>query len=297
MAEAESGDHWARWVLHDRFGGCEEARRASLMGLELIRDRVLDNAEIKHGDVVLDVGCGDGLIGFGALARVGRPGKVIFSDVSQNLLNECARASAEMGTADRCTFINTRAETLAGIPSESVDVVATRSVLIYVDDKQAAFESFHRVLRLDGRVSIFEPINRRMNELNRSTFLGFDSSGVEELAGKVQHVFEQSAPQAMTGFDETDLFRLAEDAGFRETQVTLELKSSQPPFGSMDWSVERMTSPNPLAPTVARAIDLALTPAEAERFERHMASAMNKARRLVNRSAYAFVKATKGDLG
>jgi SAM-dependent methyltransferase len=37
--------------------------------------------------------------------------------------------------------------------------VTTRSVLIYVQHKDAAFREFHRVLRPGGRVSIFEPIN------------------------------------------------------------------------------------------------------------------------------------------
>jgi arsenite methyltransferase len=38
--------------------------------------------------------------------------------------------------------------------------VTTRSVLIYVEDRRAAFAEFFRVLRLGGRLSIFEPINR-----------------------------------------------------------------------------------------------------------------------------------------
>jgi len=46
------------------------------------------------------------------------------------------------------------------IQSESVDVATTRSVLIYVPDKRAAFAALHRVLRLGGRISLFEPINR-----------------------------------------------------------------------------------------------------------------------------------------
>jgi arsenite methyltransferase len=43
---------------------------------------------------VLDVGCGDGLIAFGALDRVGEEGQVIFSDISQDLLDHC-RSLAE----------------------------------------------------------------------------------------------------------------------------------------------------------------------------------------------------------
>ena len=51
------------------------------------------------------------------------------------------------------------AEDLAPIADESVDVVTTRSVVIYVTEKQRAFDEFHRVLRPGGRLSMFEPIN------------------------------------------------------------------------------------------------------------------------------------------
>jgi len=49
------------------------------------------------------------------------------------------------------------ADDLAAIPDASVDVVTTRSVLIYVRDKRRAFGEFARVLRPGGWISIFEP--------------------------------------------------------------------------------------------------------------------------------------------
>lgn len=48
------------------------------------RDRVLDNARVAEGETLLDVGCGEGLIGPGALER--GAGTVIFSEISQDLL-------------------------------------------------------------------------------------------------------------------------------------------------------------------------------------------------------------------
>jgi hypothetical protein len=47
-------DHWAEWVLA-RGHGTDEAQRAKkLKGLAPIRDRVLANARIQPGDVVLE---------------------------------------------------------------------------------------------------------------------------------------------------------------------------------------------------------------------------------------------------
>src|SRR5947199_1493717 len=84
-------------------------------------------------DVVLDVGCGEGMIGFGALER--GAANVVFSDISVDLLDRCRQFAEDQGLSDRCSFINAAADDLEGVADASVDVVATRSVLIYVGDK------------------------------------------------------------------------------------------------------------------------------------------------------------------
>jgi ubiquinone/menaquinone biosynthesis C-methylase UbiE len=111
---------------------------------------------------VTDVGTGDGLIAIGALDRLGPSGRVIFSDISADLLEHCRAAATEAGELSRCDFVAASADNLTGIADGSVDVVTARSVLIYVADKAGAFAEFRRVLRPDGRISIFEPINTLM---------------------------------------------------------------------------------------------------------------------------------------
>lgn len=57
------------------------------------------------------------------------------------------------------------AEDLSAIANDSVDLVTTRSVIIYVDDKRRAFSEFLRVFKPGGRTALFEPIDdRRMIE-------------------------------------------------------------------------------------------------------------------------------------
>jgi arsenite methyltransferase len=78
-------DKWAQWLLTRRDGNSAALRARSATHLAALRDGVLDGAGLQPQDVVLDVGCGTGLIGFGALDRLGSKGHVIFSDVSQDL--------------------------------------------------------------------------------------------------------------------------------------------------------------------------------------------------------------------
>src|SRR5215470_11303822 len=155
------GDRWSQWLSGGREGGDQALRQRFLAEILLpVRDQVLDRGRVEKGEVVLDVGAGDGLIAFGALDRVGPTGHVIFSDVSPDLLQHCRSLAVELNLANRCSFVECPAQNLTSIADTSVDVVTTRSVLIYVDNKHKAFEEFYRVLRPHGRISIYEPIIR-----------------------------------------------------------------------------------------------------------------------------------------
>jgi hypothetical protein len=56
---AEAPDRWHRWLMDTRFGGDPAARERLLTELSYpVRDTVLDKAELRPGDTVLDVGTG-----------------------------------------------------------------------------------------------------------------------------------------------------------------------------------------------------------------------------------------------
>jgi arsenite methyltransferase len=255
-------DRWAAWLRERRHGGDEELLRRALDHLAPIRERVLDGAELMPGDVLLDVGCGDGLIGLGALNR---GAEVIFSDVSEPLLDDC-RAIA----GDQARYLVADATDLSVLEDGSVDVVTTRSVLIYVADKQRAFEEFHRVLRPGGRLSSWEPINRFGHPDPDDRFCGYDVAPVAELARRVTDALSVEAESTLLDFDERDLLRLAERAGFCELRLDYEARIEDGSWLHGPWDAVLMTSGNPLAPTLGEAIDRALTPEEAERFVAHL---------------------------
>ena len=251
-----------------------------LKELSVWRDRILEHATITGGETVLDVGCGDGLLAFGALDRVGEEGLVIFSDISQDLLDHCRSLTQQLQVLERCRFVRASADELAAIATGSVDVVTTRSVLIYVQAKQHALHEFYRVLRPGGRLSIFEPINRFCYPEPPQLFLGYDVIPILEIAGKVRAVFERIHPperSPLLNFDERDLLTFAERGGFAEIHLELHATIEQPkPLDSKDetsrptWEMLLKSSGKPLNPTLEEAMAQALSPQEAEQFTAYM---------------------------
>jgi ubiquinone/menaquinone biosynthesis C-methylase UbiE len=270
MAEAAL-DRWAAWILERRFGGDPEQAERAMHELGRVRERVLEGAAIREANIVLDVGAGDGLIAFGALPLVGESGKVIFADVSQDLLDVSRGLASELEEGNRCEFVLARAEDLAPLADESVDVVTTRSVVIYVKEKQGAFDEFHRVLKPGGRLSIFEPINSFGSPEPEGRFCGFDVGPVTDLAEKVKSAEQRLAEDAtLVDFDERDLITFAERAGFRSVELIYEARvehGARPRWlADVGWDTFLRIAPNPLAPTFGELVDRALTPEEAERF-------------------------------
>ena len=254
-----STDRWADWIRTRRAGGDAVYEACVLEQLAVVRDRVLAGAELRPGETLLDVGCGNGLIGFGALER--GAGEVVFADISKPLLDDCRQLAAAADLLDRCRFVEAAAENLAGLEDASIDVVTTRSVLIYVEDKDRAFREFHRVLRPGGRLSLFEPINRFGLEERRENW-GFELDGVRELMAKVNDVFEAIQPESdpMLDFDERDLLRQVEAAGFFPIRMTLEAEIR--PHEVRRWETMLHSSGNPKIPTLDEAMEQALTPEE-----------------------------------
>ncbi|HJQ74721.1 MAG TPA: class I SAM-dependent methyltransferase [Gaiellaceae bacterium] len=256
-------DRWAEWLAERRFGGDPAFRAEALARLAETRDAVLDRAELREGETLLDVGCGEGLIGFGALER--GAGAVIFSDVSTDLLEFCREAAEELGVLDRCRFVEAAADDLASLEDGSVDVVTTRSVLIYVKPKAAAFAEFARVLRPGGRISLWEPINRFGADDRRRGFLGHQVEGLDAITAKLWAVYEAIQPpdsDPMLDFDERDLLRLAEGAGFFPLRLTLDARVEATAPRTWDGALD--TAWNPNVPTLREAMQQVLTAGERE---------------------------------
>jgi arsenite methyltransferase len=286
----ERRDIWAEWLAERRYGRDPDVQRRMREDLLPVRDKVLDRSGLGEGETLLDVGCGEGMIGFAALER--GAGHVVFSDISDDLLDFCREAAAELGFSERCSFVAAGATELAGVQDASIDVVTTRSVLIYVPEKAQAFREFFRVLRPGGRFSCYEPINRFGMEERRQGFWGYPSNGLSDLAERVEQVYAEIQPPTdpMLDFDERDLIQLAEVAGFFpiELELRAEIRSMEP----RPWDAFLNTAGNPKIPTIGEAMEQALTPEEREQFSAHLRTLVVEGKG-VWRMAHAYLKAVK----
>jgi arsenite methyltransferase len=286
-----SRDRWAEWLAERRFGGDESVRADVLAKLARTRDTVLDRADPVAGKTLLDVGCGEGLISFEALER--GAACVIFSDISSDLLAFCREAATDLGLLERCRFVEAAADDLGPIADTSVDLVTTRSVLIFVKEKAQAFSEFARVLRPGGRISLYEPINRFANTENAgSRFAGYDLNGLGPITTKLHDLYDAIQPpdDPMLDFDERDLIRLAEQAGFFPINVML--NAVVEPLPPREWDGLLDTAGNPNAPTLREAMDEVLTTLEREQLTSHLRPLVEQGQGTW-RMAHAFLAARK----
>jgi hypothetical protein len=94
----------------------------------------------------------------------------------------------------------------------------------------------------------------------------------------------------MLDFDERDLVAFAEEAGFFpiDLELQVEVRATEP----KPWPAFANSAGNPKIPTIAEAMDQALTPDERERFANHLRPLVEEGRG-VWRMAHAFLTAVK----
>ncbi len=204
--------------------------------------RLVELAQPKKGEHVLDVGTGTGLIAHEVAAKV-KPGTVIGVDLSDRMLSI---ARARKGATANTQYLGMAAEHLV-FRASTFDLVTMGDALAYLADPFTALEEAYRVLRSGGRLAV-SCLRRSLSTPAQNLFF----LGLAPLARRHYLSLPRFSSERSRFGEPADLPGILRDAGFEVTRIT-EMVTGGKAKNAREWT-DLMAGAGPLPYTLIRSL-------------------------------------------
>jgi ubiquinone/menaquinone biosynthesis C-methylase UbiE len=191
----------------------EHIPEESLMGLGCGSPTTI--ADLKAGEVVLDLGAGAGVDVFLAGNKVGPTGRVIGVDMTEEMVDKASSIARDHGYHN----VEFRLGEIEKLPVEdkSVDAIISNCVINLSPDKAKAFREAYRVLKPEGRLTVSDIVSE------------------ENVPAEVRSNLDAWAGCIGGALEQREYLRKIKEAGFKDVRVEsskdfyVEGEASQPP--------------------------------------------------------------------
>jgi len=185
-------------------------------------------AELREGEVVLDLGSGGGIDVLLSARRVGPTGKAYGLDMTEEMLT-LARENQRKAGATNVEFLRGRIEEIP-LPDASVDVIISNCVINLSGDKERVLAEAFRVLKPGGRFAVSDVVTRGVlpEPVRKSLALwtGCVAGALDEreYVGKLTAAgFEAAAVEPTRIYSAEDAKSFLESAGVEAERIAAEL--------------------------------------------------------------------------
>ncbi len=184
----------------------ESVPASAVMGLGCGNPTAL--ADLREGETVLDLGSGAGLDVFLAAQRVGRNGRVIGVDMTQEMVERARRAARFHGYEN----VEFRVGEIENLPvgNDSIDVIISNCVVNLSPDKAAVYREAFRVLKPGGRMLISDLVTEG------------------ELPEEIRRSFEAWADCVAGALERQAYLETIRRAGFQDTAIAAQHRFDEP---------------------------------------------------------------------
>lgn len=203
--------NWAEWLK-----GYKDDKNTKI-DLNHIGNLVLEFASLKPTDHLLDIGTGLGLLGFKAYKKLKSNGKVVAIDSDESCIVECRKYIEENNISANYELYNMDLLTNSLQP-HSFDVAVSRSVIMHIVDKQKAINEVYRLLKNNGKLSLFEPIHYPKTE-RIYKFLRPNKITNFYKFKEIEEKFRNDSNDPIANWDIQSLKKMLYNAGFSDIKV------------------------------------------------------------------------------